>query len=148
MAEFKLTINDPKTGKSYKKEVKDNEGDIFLNLTIGDKVKGETFGYPGYEFEITGGSDKCGFPMRSGISAPRKSVMLTKSVGLRKTKKGLTKKKTVCGDKVIGSISQINLKVIKQGPQSLEPKAEAKEETPQPESKKEDVKPAKPDTQG
>ena len=59
MAEFKLTLNDPKTGKAYKKEVKDQNAKVFLGKKIGDPIKGESIDMQGYEFEITGGSDKC-----------------------------------------------------------------------------------------
>jgi len=133
MAEFKLVISDPATGKTLQKEVKEEGANAFLNKRIGEQVKGESLDLTGYEFTITGGSDKCGFPMRKGITTPRKKVLAAKgSVGFRgtnrkKTVKGLIKKKTVCGEKVDSNITQINLKITKQGTKPIF--EEKKEET-------------------
>ncbi|MFC1704895.1 S6e family ribosomal protein [Nanoarchaeota archaeon] len=131
MADFKLTIADPKTGKCYQKEVKDAEAAPFIGLNVGESIKGEVFGLTGYEFKITGGSDYCGFPMRHGIMGIRKKVVLYGGVGfsgkmrpLRKGKKfrnqyGLRKRKTVCGHKISDSITQINISVLKEGSKKL-----------------------------
>jgi small subunit ribosomal protein S6e len=131
MVEFKLTIADPKTGKSYKKDVKDAEAAPFIGLNIGESIKGEVFGMTGYEFKITGGSDYCGFPMRHGIMGIRKRIVLYGGVGfigkmrpLRKGKKprkkaGIRKRKTVCGHKINDNISQINIAVLKEGSKKL-----------------------------
>ena len=134
MAEFKLVISDPKSGRTMQKEVKDDSARAFLDKRIGENVSGDSFELNGYEFVITGGSDKSGFPMRKGILFPRKKVLAEKgSVGFRgknrkKVLRRLTKKKTVCGEKVSDSISQINLKITKQGAAVLfEEKKEAKE---------------------
>ncbi len=131
MADFKLTIADPKTGKTYQKEVKDAEGAAFIGLNIGETVTGDSFGMAGYEFQITGGSDYCGFPMRRGIMGLRKKVVLFGGVGfsgkmrpLRKGKKprrhgGIRKRKTVCGHKISERIHQINVKVLKEGSKKM-----------------------------
>lgn len=122
--EYKLVIG-AKDGKSYQKEVKDAEADALHNKYLGDTVSGDSLGYPGYEFLITGGSDKSGFPMRKGIQAPRKKIMIGKSVGCsgkdrnKKKRNGLFIKKTVCGERITKIIRQVNLKVIKEGSQLL-----------------------------
>ena len=72
MAEFKLVISDPKSGRTMQKEVKDDSARAFLDKRIGENVSGDSFELNGYEFVITGGSDKSGFPMRKGILFPRK----------------------------------------------------------------------------
>mgnify|MGYP001593632638 CR=1 FL=1 len=115
MAEFKLTLNDPKTGKSYQKQIKDEESRVFLGKSISEIVSGDSFGFPGYEFEIRGGSDISGFPMRKGILGIRKRLNILKSIGFRGGQKGMRKRKTVCGHKINEKISQINLKLIKEG---------------------------------
>ncbi len=119
MAEFKIVINDPKTGKSKQLEAKDDQAKPFLDLKIGDTVKGEVLDLQGYEFELRGGSDRCGFPMRKGINLPRKKILTKGGVGFKNFEKGLRKRKTVCGEKVNDSIKQINLKILKQGKESL-----------------------------
>jgi small subunit ribosomal protein S6e len=125
MAEFKLVISDPKTGKTTQKEIKDQSANAFLNKKIGETVLGEGIDMTGYEFMITGGSDKSGFPMRKGIQSKRKKILIGKgSIGFRGknrgyTEKGTVKKKTVCGDRVDAGIAQINLKITKQGSAQL-----------------------------
>ena len=135
MTEFKVVIG-CKDGKSYQKELKGAEADALHNLVLGAKVSGNSLGFPGYEFEITGGSDKCGFPMRKGIQFPRKKIMTGKGVGFNGLNRegtkqpGLLKKRTVCGDRVSKIITQVNLKVLKEGPQKFggDAAAEKKEE--------------------
>ena len=138
MASFKLCISDPSTGKTFQKEVKDNMARPFMGLNIGESLKGDLVEIPGYEFLITGGSDYCGFPMRSGILGARKKVALYGGVGFRGDSKGIKKRKTIVGHKIHEKISQVNLKVTVQGQKKLneifgvaenkETKTEGKEE--------------------
>src|SRR3989339_1953787 len=131
MAEFKLCIADPKTGKCYQKDIKDQETAPFIGLNIGESIKGEVFGMGGYEFQITGGSDYCGFPMRKGILGIRKKIQSYGGVGFKTMKKGEKKRKTVCGHKIHEKIVQINLKITKEGAKKLAelfPEAEKKAE--------------------
>jgi len=120
-------------GKSYKKEIEDLSS--VLNKKIGDKISGDSFGLSGYELQITGGSDKQGFPMRSSVHGIRRiKPIISAGVGIRK--KNIKKRKTVRGNTVSEEISQLNLKVIKEGSQPLdkifgpaeEPKKEEKKE--------------------
>ncbi len=159
MVEFKLTINDPKTGKSYKKVISRSETDIFRGKKIGDTLK-DSFGLKGYGLIITGGSDKQGFPMRKDLDiAGRKRLVMTSGPGVKIKRKGMKKIKTVVGRILTSEISQINLKVSKPGTKSIEEllgikkeekqekpgkeeKVEAKQET-KTEEKKEEIKPEK-----
>lgn len=134
MASFKLNIADPKTGKCYQKEVKDAQAAGFMGKKINDTIKGEDIEMPGYEFVITGGSDYCGFPMRSGILGVRKRINLLGGVGFRGKAKGIRRRKTVCGHKVNDKIVQINLKASKQGTKKLDA-IFGKEEAPKEPSK-------------
>ncbi len=124
MVEFKLVIG-AKDGKSYQKEIKSPEADHILKRHIGETLSGDLIGFEGYEFEITGGSDKCGFPMRKGIQDHRKMVIIGKGVGFsgkdrnKKKQKGLVKRRTVCGERVTRIIRQVNLKVLKEGAKPL-----------------------------
>ena len=132
MVSFKLCISDP-SGKTFQREVKDNLARPFIGLNIGETVKGDSIEVSGYEFQITGGSDYCGFPMRKGILGLRKKITIYGGVGFRGDAKGIKRRKTVCGHKIHEKISQINLKVTKQGHKKLAEifgipeKAEAKE---------------------
>ncbi len=142
MAEYKLVISS-KDGKSSQKEVKDDQAKPFIGKKIGDAVKGDAFGMPGFEFVISGGSDHCGFPMRKDVTGTgRKRILAVKGVGIKKKRKGQRQRKTVCGNTIHGKISQINLKVTKQGKiQKEAPKEEKpaeKKEEPKPEAKPEE----------
>ncbi|MBW2989429.1 30S ribosomal protein S6e [Candidatus Woesearchaeota archaeon] len=143
MVSFKLCIGDAKTGKCYQKEAKDQEAQVFLNLNIGENVSGDSFGMPGYEFLITGGSDYCGFPMRHGIQGIRKKIYSTGGVGFPKLKKGEKTRKTVCGHKINEKITQINLKIVKEGTKKIEdvlPSAKKEGEEPAKEKPKKEEK--------
>ena len=114
--EIKLVLSDPKTGKSYQKIVKDADAKRFVGLKIGDSVKGEAINLSGYEFQITGGSDYAGFPMRRDIPGIlRKKILAVEGVGLHKKDHGVKQRKTVAGNTVHEKTAQVNLKVIKEG---------------------------------
>ena len=136
MVSFKLCISEPSSGRTFQKEVKDSFAKPFIGMNIGETIRGDTIEMSGYELQITGGSDYCGFPMRRGILGMRKKIAILGGVGFRGISKGIKKRKTVCGHKIHEKISQINLKVTKQGAKKLaeifgvpdEAKKEAKEE--------------------
>jgi small subunit ribosomal protein S6e len=129
MTEFKLTINDPKTGKSYNKSI---ETTAFKNKKIGDTVEGDSLGLKGYLLEITGGSDTSGFPMRKDLEGlTKKRALLIKGPGKR-TRIGIRTRKTIRGNQISLSTIQVNLKVKNFGPKSLEETfGSKKEETKQ-----------------
>ena len=107
----------------------DAELEPLLGMKVGDKVIGSTLGHEGYEFQITGGSDHCGFPMRKDIpGANRKRIFAVEGIGLHKKKKGIRVRKTVAGNTIHTKTAQINLKMIKEGNKPLI--EDKKEETP------------------
>ncbi len=146
MAEFKLVISDPKTGKSKQIDVKENAAKGLIGKKIKDTFKGEIIDLAGYEFQITGGSDSSGFPMRNDvIGQEKKKITDVNSLGIKnkrhrpnpkkkgmRTIKGMKLKKTVAGNTVYEKTAQINLKITKMGRDSIfeepkpaeEPKAE------------------------
>ncbi len=143
MAEFKLVMS-KKDGKSFQQIIKDKEASFLMKKSVGDKFSGNSIGMEGYEFEITGGSDKCGFPMRKGILQKRQRIIITgEGVGSsgkdrnKKKQKGLKKKKTVCGERIDSNIVQINLKVLKEGKDKLGEDKPKEEAAPQEEPKEE-----------
>ena len=116
----KLCINDVKTGKSFNKELNENELDAFLNKKINDKIEGHFFGFSGYEFHITGGSDNSGFPMRFDVDGiGRKRPLLTRGPGVKIGIRGMRKRKTVRGNTISQFTNQINLKVLKYGSKNI-----------------------------
>ena len=118
MAEFKIVVGNK--GKCYSKALNENESSAFLNKKMGEKIEGSSFGFSGYEMEITGGSDKAGFPMRHDLSGiHRKKILSVKGQGLNVKGRGIRKRKTVVGNTIGLHIIQVNLKVTKEGKETL-----------------------------
>lgn len=140
MVSFKVVINDPKTKKSIQKQLSDDMSANMLGFKIGDKVNGNDIGFKGYEFQITGGSDTSGFPMRYDLEGTsRKKILSTRSTGLKQKRKGMLKRKNVRGNTISEKISQVNMKITKYGKESLfeEPKEDNAQKEEQKEEKKE-----------
>lgn len=120
MANFKLVIS-RKDGRSFRTEIKSPQADRFLSMKIGDKLPGEILGAGGYEFEITGGSDSSGFPIRKGVGGTKRiRLLLASPPGFRPKAKGDRERKTVRGEVISDEIVQINMKVVKEGGTKLE----------------------------
>lgn len=71
----------------------------------------------GYVLRITGGNDKQGFPMRQGVlTNGRVKLLLKKSATqFRSRRKGYRRRKSVHGCIVDGSLSVLNLSIMKKG---------------------------------
>lgn len=137
MAEIKLVINDPKTGKSYSSV---SEESVFVGRKIGDKIK-DVISLSGYELEITGGSDSAGFPMRRDVSGiARKRIFSIQGIGMRIGKYGKKVRKTVAGNTINDKIKQVNLKIIKEGNKKLDEIFVKKEEKSEGEGVKKEEK--------
>jgi len=139
MPEFKIVIS--QKGKSYLKTLTNEESSFLINKKLGERIEGSHIGLKGYELEITGGSDKEGFPMRKDVEGiGRKKIFLTKGdVGTRINKKGLKIRKSVAGNTISQLTSQINLNVLKEGSKTLD---EIFGKTPKTEEKIEEAKEA------
>ena len=116
MVEFKLVISDPKAKKAYQIEIKSPDADRLIGKKIGDIIKGELINIAGFEFKITGGSDKQGFPMRADVHGTKRvRILLGSGPGIKVKKKGERKRKSIRGNQIADDIAQINLKVVKEG---------------------------------
>jgi len=116
--ELKLVINDQKTGKSYTKTIPQNP---LISKKIGDQVDGSILGLKDFKLQITGGSDKSGFPMIKNINtSSRKRVFSAKATGFKIKRKGQKYRKTVFGNTINEDISQVNIKVLNHGKEKLE----------------------------
>lgn len=117
---FKIVISDPDTGKAYQLELKENK-ETLIGKKIGETFRGEILGLSGYELMITGGTDKDGFPMRKDVHLQgRKRVLLSSPPGFNPVDHGQRRRKTVHGNTISDRILQINTKVVKKGPKTLE----------------------------
>ena len=122
---FKFEIGDPKSKKTFHLEA---EAEGLIGKVIGDKIDGSEVDskLSGIELEITGTSDKSGFPGKKDVEGTGiKRVLLTRGFGFHKLKlkkknairrpisKGMRKRKTVRANTITSDVVQINLKVLK-----------------------------------
>lgn len=125
---FKVVAADPEAGKSYKLEAHEPAARRLVGLRVGDKFDGVIVGLPGYELEITGGTDKDGFPMRSDVTGPgRAYVLLAKGPGFRPRERGERRRKRVRGRVISDDIVQVNAKIVKRGEKPIEELLKPKE---------------------
>jgi small subunit ribosomal protein S6e len=130
MADFRLVISDPKTKKAYQIEVKSPDSERLIGMKIGDTVRGDAINVHGFEFQITGGSDKEGFPMRKDVHGTKRvKALISGGPGFRPTREGERRRKSIRGNQISEDIIQINMKVTKHGEKSLAA-ALGKEEKP------------------
>jgi small subunit ribosomal protein S6e len=121
---YKLNISGGNTGsgKGKSKLIEIDEKKFrFDGMKIGEIIKGGLIGFPNYEFEITGGSDSSGFPMRKDVHGPvKKKILVSKrGIGYKPRRRGEKRRKTVRGNEVTANMTLINLKVIKYGESEL-----------------------------
>ena len=107
---FKICINEPKTKKSWQIE---KDVPSLIGMKIGEKFDGSLVGLSGFTLQITGGSDKDGFPMRSDLQGTaRKKALLASGPGFRPYTKGLKRRKYIRGNTISADINQVNCKVV------------------------------------
>ncbi len=137
MVEFKIIVNDTKTGKSHNIVVSGHHANSLIGKKIDDEVDGIFVSLPGYKLQITGGTDKNGFPMRKDLPGTvRRRLLLSKSLGFKPKDSGVRKKKSVRGNTIHQDVVQINMKVIKHSSKNIEDIIKAKAKKGE-ESKKE-----------
>ena len=146
---FKINISE-KSGKTYKIELETEE---LMEKELHSKIQGKDLhpDFNGYEFEITGASDKSGFTVHKDVQGiGLKKLLLTYGKAMKKRPrregkkkisnpkpKGLRLRKTVRGKVISSDIVQVNLKVLKVGtkllsdifPDQNKPKVEEKEQS-------------------
>ncbi|MCX6749098.1 MAG: 30S ribosomal protein S6e [Candidatus Pacearchaeota archaeon] len=120
---FKINLGHK--GKTWKLEL---DSESLIGKKIGEKLQGQELKpeLAGFELEITGTSDKAGFPGKKGLEgANLKKVLLIKGFGLksrprregkrkkRKMPLGFRLRKTLRGNTISKDTNQINIKVLK-----------------------------------
>lgn len=155
---FKINIG-TKEGKTFHLE---SESEELIGKELHDKIEGKDISpdLEGYGFEIAGASDKEGFTAMEDVEGTGlKKVLLTYGKRMKKKPrkegkkrlpknrpKGLKLRKTVRGKVISPEISQINLKILKQGNKKLSeifPEQNKKAEETKEEVKKEETQEAK-----
>ena len=128
---YKFNISN-KEGKTFKLE---SESEALDGKKLNDTLLGKDISpeLEGYEFEITGASDKSGFTHMKGVEGfTMKKKLLDYGKGMHKRPKregkkkqsnptpgGLRLRKTVRGEVLSEKTSQVNLKILKEGKKKL-----------------------------
>jgi len=121
MVEFEVVINDVKSGKSHQVQVSGHHANSLIGKKIGDEVDGIFISLPGYKLQITGGTDKDGFAMRTDLpGVSRRRLLLSESQGFKPKEYGMRKKKSVKGNTINQNVVQINMKVMKYSSKPIE----------------------------
>jgi small subunit ribosomal protein S6e len=119
--DFRVVVSDPKTGKAYQVELKDPGAGRLLGKRIGDKIEGDALGLPGYSVQVTGGSDREGFPMRADLpGSKRRRILVSSGAGYHPLAEGRRRRKSLHGKEISPDIGQINVKVVEAGAKSLQ----------------------------
>jgi len=123
MAKFKVIVSDPKGGKSKVVELEGARAVPLIGRKLGETVDGSVVGMSGKKLQVTGGSDKDGFPMRHNIhGGVRVSVIVSKSVGFHPQREGERQRKTLRGNVITEDIVQVNAKVVEKVKRAERPK--------------------------
>jgi small subunit ribosomal protein S6e len=129
MARFKVIVSDPETGTSKAVEVEGARAVPLIGKRIGETIDGSVVGLSGHRLQITGGSDKDGFPMRPNIhGGVRVRAILSGGVGFRSKQEGERRRKTLRGNVITEEIVQINMKIIEKPRKAEKPKPAEKAE--------------------
>ena len=112
MAKFKLNISDPTSGKTRVVELEGTKAASLIGRRIGETVEGTVADLAGCKLQVTGGTDKDGFPMRRDIHGGVKArVLLSSPPGFHSQARGERKRKTVRGNLITEDTVQVNMKV-------------------------------------
>jgi small subunit ribosomal protein S6e len=131
MAKFKVIVSDPETGTSKVVELEEARASPLIGRRIGEVMDGSIVDLPGHKVQITGGSDKDGFPMRPSVhGGVRRGIVLSGGVGFNPQREGMRRRKTIRGNVLTDEIVQVNTKIVEKPKQPKESKKtkEKKEE--------------------
>ncbi|GAB1223808.1 hypothetical protein ENUP19_0161G0067 [Entamoeba nuttalli] len=122
---MKINVANPATGRIKKFDFEEEKNyRPFLDKRIGQEVDASSLGdeFKGYILKITGGCDKDGFPMMTGVATNnRVRLLLDGRNGCYKPlRNGERRRKTVRGAIVAGDISVLNTVVVKKGEGEIE----------------------------
>jgi small subunit ribosomal protein S6e len=121
MADFKIVVSDPKSGKAYNIDVAGPKTTKFVGKAIGSEIDGEVAGLTGYTLKLTGGSDKDGVPMRRDLPGQvRRKILVSSGTGYHPKADGMRKRKTLRGNEIAPELVQVNAIVTGYGPKPIE----------------------------
>ena len=118
MVEFKLVVSDGK--RSYARSVGEPSSAGLLGKRIGENIGGDLLGLPGYTFQILGGTDRSGFPMRRDLPGGRQvRLFVGDGFGFHAPRRGMRRRRSFRGGTITEDTVQVNLSVQSAGSQPL-----------------------------
>jgi len=127
MAKFKVIVSDPAESKSKIVELEGARATPLIGRRLGETIDGAVLGMSGLKLQLTGGSDKDGFPMRPNIhGGVRVNVIVSKGVGFHPKREGERQRRTLRGNVITEEIVQVNMKVLEKPKKAEKPKREKK----------------------
>jgi len=134
LAKFKIIISDPDLGTSKTVELEETRTVPLIGRRVGEVLDGAIVGLSGHKVQITGGSDKDGFPMRPSVhGGGRRKIIIGGGVGFNPKDEGQRRRKTVRGNVITDEIVQINMKIMEK-PKKAKEEKKTKEKTPKKEA--------------
>ena len=121
MAEFKVVVSDPKSGRAYNVDASGGAAGSIIGKRIGDEIDASTIGMAGYKILITGASDRTGTTAKKGVpGAGRKKLLLAGGIGFHPRMDGERRRKTIRSNEITTDFVQINTQVIAYGEKKLD----------------------------
>jgi len=134
MAEFKVVVADPKTGRAVNVDVSGGAAGALVGKKIGDEVDAGPLGLAGYKMKITGGSDRTGIPANASLpGAGRRKLLVAGGIGYHPKMEGQRRRKMLRSKEITADFVQVNTMVTAYGEKALDeifplkPKEEKKE---------------------
>jgi small subunit ribosomal protein S6e len=134
MAEFKVVVADPKTGRAVNVDASGGAAGALVGRKIGDEVDAGPLGLAGYRMKITGGSDRTGIPANGSLpGAGRRKLLVAGGTGFHPKMEGQRRRKMLRSKEITPDFVQVNAMVTAYGEKTLEelfppkPKEEKKE---------------------
>ncbi len=121
MAEFKVVVSDPKTGRAYNVDASGGAAGAIVGKSIGDEIDAGSIGLAGYKIRITGASDRTGITAKKGVpGAGKKKLLLAGGIGFHPVMDGERRRKTVRASEITQDFVQINALVTAYGEKTLD----------------------------
>lgn len=121
MAEFKVVVSDPKTGRAYNVDASGGAAGAIVGKSIGDEIDAGSLGLAGYKIRITGASDRTGITAKKGVpGAGKKKLLLAGGIGFHPVMDGERRRKTVRASEITQDFVQINALVTAYGEKTLD----------------------------